>query len=62
MTLCEKRLRRAERAAERGDVPACEKWIGLARKAGSLARYPVAVLLMRANKMAMRCGVIRLAA
>lgn len=58
MTLCEKRLRRAEKAAERGDVPACEKWISKARKAGSLARYPVAVLLMQANKMAMRCGVL----
>jgi hypothetical protein len=61
MSLCEKRWKRAERAASRGDVPTCEKWIALARKVGTLPG-PASILLMYANRMAMRCGVIRLAA
>lgn len=61
MTLCEKRWARAERAASRGDVPACEKWINMARKVGTLPG-PASILLMYANRMALRCGVIRAAA
>lgn len=58
MSLCEKRYRRAERAASRGNVPECEKWLREARKVGSLRGKPVEVLLMFANRMAMRCGVL----
>ena len=62
MSLCEKRWKRAERAADKGNVPLCEKWIAKAREAGGKLPGPASVLLMYANRMALRLQVIRLAA